>query len=412
MPQQQNTKALLITLGDNPQRAIFTINHYRPEYLLFFGTEQVRSLIEQVIQPGIEQMPKRWDCIVTPDAASLPECYRVLAKQLHELLRTWQVQAGELVVDYTAGTQSMVMAMTLASLEHCTRFAFLKDAESPTLIESNPWDYKAGDEAKQAALYFNQGRYTQARIIFSRLQERVSGGSKPLYKALSDLADGYDLWDGFQHQKALEKLKGAKKALELSAVWGGPPGIKSILLAVGENLSFLEKVMMAQRHPDRTIFLDLLANAQRRAQLDHRYEDAMTRLYRALEVLAQIQLEKSHGIKPQDVRPEQLPESVREDHRRCSTSELDGKIKLALYSAYHLLKILGDPLGQTFFSLWPQIKLVLDVQHHSILAHGFESIKPERYKEMFDLTIKLSGARPEPLPRFPQMEMWSLSSAK
>jgi CRISPR-associated protein (TIGR02710 family) len=362
-------------------------------------------MIEKAIQPGIQQMPKRWDCIVAPDATSLAECYRALAKQLSELLRAWQVQPGEWVVDYTGGTQSMVMAMALATLDQCTRFTFAGEGEPHTLLESNPWDHKAGDEAKQAALSFNQGRYAQARIIFSRLQERVSGGVKPLYKALSDLADGYDLWDGFQHQKALEKLKGAKKALELSSVFGGPPGLKAILSVVEENLVFLEKVMMAQRRPDQVIFLDLLANAQRQAQCGHRYEDAMIRLYRALEVLAQIQLEKGHGIRSLDVRPEQLPESVREDYRRCLTSELDGKIKLSLYTAYHFLKGLGDPLGQTFFNLWPQIKLVLDVQHHSILAHGFESIKPERYKELFDLVMKLAGTRPESLPRFPQMEL-------
>jgi len=410
MPQQENTKALLITLGDDAQRGIFTINHYRPEYLLFFTTEQTRSLIESVIQPGIQQMPKRWDCVVTPNAASVSDCYQVLAKQLSALLHNWQVQPGELVVDYTAGTQSMVMALALAATDYCTRFVFsgaAADKASPghVFLESNPWDQKAADETRQAAVYFNQGRYAQARTIFSRLQERVSGSLKPLYKALSDLADGYNLWDGFQYQKALEKLKGAKRTLELSAVWGGPVGLKTILAAVSENLNFLEKIMMAQRKPDQTIFLDLIANARRQAEMHHHYEDAMVRLYRALETLAQVQLEKAFGIQSQDVRPEQLPESVREEYRRSFTSELDGKIKLPLYAAYNLLKLLGDPLGQSFFNLWPQIKLVLDGYHHSILAHGFESIKPERYQQLFDLIMKLSGSRPEPLPRFPQMEL-------
>jgi len=415
MPQSQNTKALLIALGGSPQKAIFTINHYRPEYLLFFTTQKAEDLIKQVIQPAIQQMPKRWDCVVTPDAANFVECYKVLARQLTELLRNWQVQPGELVVDYTEGTQSMVMAMALAASEYCTRFVFAsgedlapeagKEEAAPALLESNPWDLKAGDEARQAAVHFNQGRYTQARLIFSRLQERVSGGSKPLYKALSDLADGYNLWDVFQYQKGLEKLKGAKRALELSAVWGGPPGIKAILAGVGENLVFVEKVMMAQRRVDRTLFLDLMGNAKRRAEIAHHYEDAMVRLYRALEALAQIQLENACGIKSQDIRPEQLPEGVREDYRQCFTSELDGKIKLPLNAAYHLLKALGDPLGQAFSNQWPQMKLVLDAQNHSILAHGFEPIKPERYQQMFDIVLKLGGASIEQLPRFPQMEV-------
>lgn len=411
MPQNGNSKALLIALGGSPERAIFTINRYRPEYLLFFIPEKVEGLIEQVIQPGIQQMPKRWDCIVTPDAANFADCYRVLTRQLTDLLRNWQIQAGELMVDYTGGTPSMVMAMALAAIDHCTRFVFSSGDDpsqgdsNPVLVESNPWDQKAESEVKQAAVHFNQGRYPQARLIFSYLQERVSGGLKPLYKALSDLADGYDLWDSFQHQKALEKLKGAKRALELSTVWGGPVGIKSVLVSLGENLVFLEKVMMAQRRPDRAIFLDLLANAQRRAQISHHYEDAMVRLYRALEVLAQIQLEKAYGIKTQDIRPEQLPEGVREDYHRCFTSELDGRIKLPLHAAYTLLKVLGDPLGQAFSTQWQQMKLFLDAQNNSILAHGFEPIKAERYHQAFDMVLKLSGPSPEPLPCFPQLEI-------
>ncbi len=404
MPQQETTKALLISLGDNAQRAIFTINYYRPEYLLFFATEQTKSLIESVIQPGIQQMPKRWDCVVTPNVASFSDCYKVLDKQLSVLLHNWQIQPGELVVDYTAGTQSMVMALALAATDHCTRFVF--SAEPGTVFqEANPWDQKAADEARKAAVSFNQGRYAQARITFSRLQERVSGSLKPLYKSLSDLADGYDLWNSLQYQKALEKLKGAKRTLELSAVWGGPAGLKAVLTTVSEDLSFLEKIMMAQRKPDRTIFLDLIANAKRQAEMHHHYEDAMVRLYRALEVLAQIQLDKAFGMKSQDVRLEQLPESVREEYRRSFTSELDGRIKLPLYAAYNLLKVLGDPLGQGFFNLWPQIKLVLDVHHQSVLAHGFETIKPERYQQLLDLVLKLSEARPESLPRFPRMEL-------
>jgi CRISPR-associated protein (TIGR02710 family) len=403
MPQQETIKALLISVGEDPQRVVFTINRYRPEYLLFFVTEQTRNLIESVIQPGIQQMPKRWDSVVTPNPANFSDCYRALEKQLSGLLHNWQIQPGELVVDYTGGTPSMVMALALAATDHCTRLVFSAEP-GPVFQEANPWDQRAVDESRKAAVCFNQGRYAQARVIFSRLQERVSGGLKPLYRAFSDLADGYDLWESFQHQKALEKLKVAKRALELSAVWGGPTGLKTVLTTVDENLRFLEKIIMTQRKPDQPLFIDLMASAKRQVEMHHHYENAMVRLYRALEVLAQVQLDKAFKIKSHDVRPEQLPEGVREEYRRSFTSELDGRIKLPLYAAYNLLKLLGDSLGQNFFNLWPQIKLVLDVRHQSILAHGFENTKPERYQQLWDLVLKLSGVRPESLPRFPQME--------
>ena len=46
-------------------------------------------------------MSRKWDWIVTPDATRFMACYQTVARALPEMMRTWEVQAGELVVDLT-----------------------------------------------------------------------------------------------------------------------------------------------------------------------------------------------------------------------------------------------------------------------------------------------------------------------
>ncbi len=411
MPPQESIKALLIAIGEDPAKAVQTINHYIPDYLLFFARPKADAAISDSIQPKIQRMPKRWDCVVAPDEDSLEECHKALSGQLAELLPVWQVQPGELVMDYSQATHAMGMAMWMAGSAYCTRVVFTQSPpsdpadSSKTFREFNPWDLMVTDESRKASRAFDTGRYPEARQRFASLRDRVSGGQKPIYKALSDLSEGYELWDAFQYQKAMEKIKAAHRALEMASIWGGPAGLKALMASVGRNVSFLERILMARQAPDRSVFLDLVESARRHAEGLRRFEDATARIMRALEVLAQIELQKRHGINPREVRADQLPASLRDSYAAAFKSRLDGRIKLSLYQCLDLLKELGDPLGERFHTQWDKFRLGLEAQGRSLLGHGFEPMKPERFRELFDAVLRISEVKPDDLPRHPQMKL-------
>ena len=255
----------------------------------------------------------------------------------------------------------------------------------------------------EAAITFNRGRYQQAALLFQRIEKRVSGGSKPLYKALVDLSEGYALWDAFDYKGGWNKLQSARKALEMAALFGGPSGISGLMSGLKENILFLEKIVMGRQEVKAEIFLDLLANARRRAELEQRYEDATERLYRAIEVLAQVRLSEK-GFNTNDIDTVRLPASLREEFTRRYTSRIDGKIKVGLEAAYGLLLELGDELGLAFNKHWNSLKVLFEARNLSILAHGFAPIKPERYQQLWEMALKISDTRPERLPQFPRME--------
>ncbi len=400
---EQSVKALIISVGDNPDPVTVTINRLKPECLCFFVSEDNKGIIDGQIIPKITIPPKRWDQIATPDPEDLKKCCASLVSGLQGLLGRWGVEPSQLTVDYTGGTKTMSVALLLCTIDASSSYYYTGGREQE-VYQGNPWDELSVSARHEAAITFNRGRYQQAALLFQRIEKRVSGGSKPLYKALADLSGGYALWDAFDYKGGWNKLQSARKALEMAALFGGPSGISGLMSALKENILFLENIVMGRQEVKAEIFLDLLANARRRVELEQRYEDATERLYRAIEVLAQVRLFEK-GFNANDIDTVRLPSILKEEFVRRYTSRIDGKVKVGLEAAYGLLLELGDELGLAFNKHWNNLKVLFEARNLSILAHGFAPIKPERYQQLWEMALKISDTRPERLPQFPRMEL-------
>ena len=418
MAQDLPVRALVITLGDHPGASVYSINRLRPESLCFVLPESAKALVESSVQPNIEQMPRRWDWAPLSDAEHFPSCYQTLARSLPQILKGWEVQPGELVLDLTGSTAAMSGSLVLVTRPFTSRIVSLvspaegREGEAVSIdgqpfiwIQINPWDEAAAVSRQEACDYFNRGAFVAAAALFRLIEMRVSGGQKPFYRAFVDLAEGYDLWERFHYRQAWDKLKTSIKALEMASVWGGPPGLKALLPMLKANAGFLEKVVLDPVAVKDLVSLDLLANARRRLDVDRDSERAMVALARALEAVAQWQLFKQYRIKTWDLQPEQLPQALQETCRTCYLDDVDGKYKLPLQSQFRALAGLGDLLGQGFLREWPTMKPLLDAANHAVLGHGFEPIKAERVQQLYGVIVKLSGVSETSLPKFPVLNL-------
>ena len=258
MITDHQTKALLLAIGKDPAPAIACINHLSPELLCFFLAESQKETIESLVQPQISKMPQRWDWILTTDPESFAQSHQAITKNLPNILKTWGVQPGELVMDFSTATPAMAAAVALASRPFTSKVVQLRGAdgsssEAKTVIvggepkvweESNPWNEEAQQARQEACLLFNQGAFSSAAKKFRQIEKLVSGGLKPLYHSLCDVAEGYALWESFHYREAWDKLKTSLKALELASVWGGPPGLSTVLGSIKTNANFLESLVL------------------------------------------------------------------------------------------------------------------------------------------------------------------------
>jgi CRISPR-associated protein (TIGR02710 family) len=414
MAQDQPVKALVIALTGHSAAAVYTINRLQPDSLCFVLPEGAKALVESEVQPKIEHLPRRWDWVILPEIGEFVGCYQTLARTLPEILRTWEVQPGELVVDVTGATSAMAGALTLVTMPMSSRIVSLVPAREGqeddrvdiagqpfVWTQGNPWDEAASLSRREGCELFNRRLFAAAAKLFREVEARVSGGQKPLYRAFGDLADGYDLWERFHYRQAWEKLKTAVKAFEMASLWGGPPGLTSLLPAIKANAGFLERLVLDPAPVKDMQALDLLAHAGRRLHGLQDSEAAMVSLVRALEAFAQRQLFKQYQIKTWDVQPEQLPQALQETCRSCWLEDLDGKYKLPLQAQFRSLAGLGDQMGQAFLREWPTMKPLLDAASHAVLGHGFEPVKTERVQQLYDVVVKLSGVSETSLPKFP-----------
>ena len=418
MAQDQPVAALVVALTAELDAAVYSINRLRPESLCFVLPESAKALVETELQPRLSQMPRRWDWVLLLDPEHFPSCYQTIARSLPGMLRTWEIDPGALVVDMTGATAAMAGALVLVATPFTSRIVSLispyegREGEAVALeggerlwISVNPWDEGAESVRRQGCELFNRGAFVAAGTVFRHIESRVSGGQKPLYRALADLAEGYDLWERFHYRQAWEKLKGAAKAIEMASLFGGPSGLKAELPPIKANAGFLEKLVLDPTEVKEHVAFDLLAHAHRRLRMANDPEMAMQSLVRALEAFAQRQLYKAHRIKSWDVQPEQLPQALQDLCRTCYLEDIDGKYKLPLQAQFRVLAGLGDPMGQAFLREWPAMKPLLDAANHGVLGHGFDTVKSERVQQLYDVVVKLTGVQDGSLPKFPVLTL-------
>lgn len=123
---------------------------------------------------------------------------------------------------------------------------------------------------------------------------------------------------------------------------------------------------------------DIVENADRCAARG-RYDDAVGRLYRATELLAQVRLLRKHGLRTGEVDPAQAPIPAAARGWLDARKEPNGKVKLGLFEAYRLLGELGDPLGVYFTANEKQLRSAALARNESLFAHGLTPITQETW---------------------------------
>jgi len=121
---------------------------------------------------------------------------------------------------------------------------------------------------------------------------------------------------------------------------------------------------------------DLLNNADRRASRGY-YDDAVSRIYRAVELFAQTRLKTEHGLDSGDMKLENLPDSLRLEYKGRVRDY--GRIMLGLRDDYLLLNRLNDPVGIAYKRVEKRFDDALTRRNTSIGAHGINPLGREDY---------------------------------
>lgn len=415
-------QAMLVNVGGAFSPAIHAINDQQPRFICFFVSEDSRPLIREKILPALNYSPEHYDWIETPAPQSMLDCYRALAIRLPGILEKWGVLPDRLSVEYTAGTKPMSVAAVLATIETTSRYFYVGardasgrdrggigvvlDGKEFTWFQTNPWEELAIRERRDIALLFNYGRFSDAQERAQRLAKVAPSDMRRVYESLAELIEGYALWDRFEYKSAQQKIAKAFQALRLYVAGSDDP-IRSALDVVANHVEFLGKLNGKTEDAQHLDTLDMLANADRRARLSQKYDDAVARLYSTLESLARNRLLTKYQVKNGDVKPGQIPETVREEYLRKyrDPDEPESGLRLGLQASYRLLGALNDDLGKRYVAREADLNRALHTRNQSRLAHGTNPIRPDIYQQMREIVMDFAEANEIDLPKFPEFRL-------
>lgn len=315
----------------------------------------------------------------------------------------------------------MTAALAIATIGKGFRFSYVGGAErnkggvgvvvtGTEIIHEglDPWQLFAVEERRRFTLYFGAYQFEAAIGVLRASLDRgmLSDPQKKLFEVLVEVSVGYLEWDRFNHKEAIRKLSRGEQGLETFSEITGDPKIRTFAGEVSQNLAFLRRLQEESRQFNVvcwTMVEDLVANAERRAK-EGKYDDAVARLYRATEMVAQIRFRQTPlECRTDEVPPEKVPESLREEFRQRYLDPEKGKLRLPLYAAFRILEALRTEEGKTFFAREKEFRSLLSARNQSLLAHGVTSVQPETYRQFKELVCETFGIAD--LPAFPELDL-------
>lgn len=412
----KKTQAMIISVGGTPQPLVTSIEHHCPPYVCFFASQGTYDIITQVKESLGERTNEiTFEVEIVDNENDLVECYNKGRNAISRPARRGIPKEG-VIVDYTGGTKNMSVALALAAIDAGYGFSYVggdrRTKGGVGIVETghervythvNPWDFMALKERRRVSELFNTFQFKAAMELLRDLSENAST-MRSTYRFLTFLAEGYYFWDLFRHAEARGRFEKVRfdDLLESS-----DPGVRQIAQDTRSLLDFLEKLIQCSdrgKKPCRPMIFDLIANADRRYE-EGKIDDAILRLYRVVEMLAQERLLVGYGIDTGNVLPEQIPEPIRDRFCERHSNQRTCRVEIPQNAAFELLKELGDPLGERFFKDEKTFREVQSARNTSYLAHGFSSSRNEVFQKFREFVSTLAEVSPDDLPRFPRLTL-------
>lgn len=377
------SRAMIITVGTGTgterEEAIRSLAHgivtsirtSNPDLIVFFVTEESQKGTIPEIKDQYPELPANEMVLIT-DMNDINSIYEKIKDKIRDLKNS----GYDVVIDFTSGTKAMSASAVLAATSESVMLSYVIGKRiggkvvqgEEQVLSYSPVKGIVDFQEKTLRELFNAYQFESCLEIVKRVGE-ITSDPKVVEKLSKyrQLADGYSLWDKFNHKQALEILK----------------TFDNSMVDIKENKRILFRMEEGEYKDYRLLICDLMNNARRRLE-EGKYDDAVARLYRTIELVAQSVLRTKYDIESGDVEVWNLRSrgGVKLEKKYEKLRDKKGKIKLSLKKDFELLNDLGDKAGKKFLED-STMNGMLAKRNISILAHGLVPVKKEDAERMF-----------------------------
>ncbi|MCX8082693.1 MAG: TIGR02710 family CRISPR-associated CARF protein [bacterium] len=370
------SKILIITVGGSIQPIVSFIKTHGEDtdYIYFIcstGTPKKSSspLVDTCNESIIKQSSYKglYEKVEIADPDSFEEVYQ----KTKDTIDKAKSKGKDIIADFTGGTKTMssVLCM-LATLDFYVTPSLttgpredlekVKGISHPSLI---PVDLPRAEHiSKMADLFIKRYFYYSASLLLREFLSNIAVNSEIHRKidAKCYLCEAFNYWDRFEYEKAYDVFK-------------------NYCMKFPEHWEILLKLTEKDKNTGYEKVFDLYCNAERQAYNGY-YDNAVARIYRAIEMFVQIRLKRQYDIDTSHL--EKSVEKLKNKERWEQKRKENGEIPIGLTDAYELLMELQDPIGEVYKNFKNELLNVLSVRNKSKLAHGDEPVSEKDWIEI------------------------------
>lgn len=385
---------------NHAQKLYYTINKIRPDKVIFFASDKSKGTveyIEELFQKDNDEfiLDEDYHIVIINAIDDLNTCFEAYESKIWEL--DYEDDGDyDIIMDYTSGTKTMSAAMASCGMFYSKDLISVGGDRSTgevsrgTEIINYQNIYKIYDKfaLMRTRNNFNANRFRACIDILNYIVDLN------IHKdSLMHLCKAYYAWDNMDFEDAYDHLR--KVNLNQVEFMEVKNDIKFNLKALG-NIINSKSVNLKNCY----ILASLINNSIRRSE-EFKYDDAIARLYRSFELIAQIELTK-YNIKSSDIDVSVLKQNNVSDEfiMDLEKTREDGKIRIGLEKDFMLLNELGNDLGKYYVDNESKIKNLTRKRNNSILAHGLDSLTQNDFDEFLDIVLNLSYSLDKDMKKF------------
>lgn len=392
---------IIIPMGLHWNYAVLLINALKPKYVYFLCTKEAEEqFLDKVIEKtGLSQSEYKKD-VVEYAGMDAAEVYGKIKKHLD------MFRGKKIAVDLTRGKRAMSAGAAIVGDFFGCDLIYMDEewideikrgvpgTEKLVLVQ-NPL-YLFGDLEKHFAYeLFNRHEYSAAQKLFEELCKKVPDPRD--FEVRTLISHGYDLWESLNYKAAFQKL-------DLAFLKIKQYGITELNLdQLRLNLKVLETLQKAQQSgvdffevlKDEKfvihLLVDIYCNALRRAE-QNRFEDALLRFYRLIELVSQHRLAKMNidTSSPNQLKLNEIEQKFKEVTKQLHGKEKEIPNQIALMDGHIILFSFGDEIwkDKNIKDLMTFLECI-KLRDYSIVAHGITLVDRQLYQKFLNNTKEL-----------------------
>lgn len=424
-------KALVLSVGGSEEPLIYSIKKFKPDFIYFLHSKDTKKSVDKILDE-FDYDSSQYSLKELNNEQSLEESFSKSREIISSLKKDFDVN-----VDFTGGTKPMVAGLVLAAIGEECKYSYVgsnkgregRDKDGVGVVVSgfeeiisqkDPYDLYAVVEFNRGMDFFNKYQFTAAKSNFIAASEKLEDENlRELANLYVDLVELYDVWDKFDNKINKKTLNSYLENHILKKI-NDSENIKNtiekespkFLSQLEDNIEFLKLKIsrkgLIEENDVKYYLPDLLNNASRRIE-EGKYDDAVARLYRATELIAQTGLANEGFIELSRLRDHKIFRIPLEAIENCDNKEaveyikgLDdywyakkGVVKLALSKSFEFLGYLGCQYAKDYLDD-NKLKDMVSKRNDSLLAHGLNPISKDDAENLFEGVLKYAiGVFPE-----------------